>query len=179
MGKPFPALCLCLAFAPAARAQDAPSVPMPPLAAVGTAVTAGEIVLVTDMKGATVKGRLDQVSDSALRLRIGGKTQAVPAAEIRSVRWQKRDPVWTGVLIGAAIGAAPGIYWLIADPNECAGLCPEEYALIAAGAAIGGLIDRAVTKKVLVYSRNGRGGGLNISPLASPRRLGVQVTVGF
>jgi hypothetical protein len=35
----------------------------------------------------------------------------------------RTDAVLNGTLIGAGIGAIPGIYWLIADPNECAGLC--------------------------------------------------------
>lgn len=87
---------------------------------------------------------------------------------------QKPDSLLNGILIGAAIGAVPGIYYLIADPNECTGLCPEEYALIAAGAVVGGLIDRAITRKPAAGSR-----AVRIAPVLTRQRKGVQLAVRF
>ena len=71
-------------------------------------------------------------------------------------------------MIGAGIGAIPGLYWLVADPNECCGMCPGEYALIAVGAVAGGLIDRTITRKLTVYERgsfNTRTTTVTIHPL--------------
>ena len=152
-----------------------------PAAAVVTAgVTVGDVVHVTDATGATIKGRLAALPSDALEVRINGSVRRVAASQVRRIRWQQRDSVLTGVLVGAAIGAVPGIYWLIADPNECAGLCPEEYALVAAGAAIGGLVDRAMKRKVTVYSAESpRGMSVAVVPLAAPRRMGVQVGLRF
>jgi hypothetical protein len=108
--------------------------------------------------------------------------RSVATADVRRLQWQQPDSPLTGVLIGAAIGATPGIYWLIADPNECTGLCPEEYALIAVGAVIGGVIDRAITRKVTVYAvevPSGRAMSVRIGPLVGRDRKGVRVSVKF
>jgi hypothetical protein len=79
---------------------------------------------------------------------------------------QRGFPI-TGVLIGAAVGAVPGIYFLIVDPNECTGMCPEEYRLIAVGAIVGGLIDDVISRKVA------------ISPLVTRHRKIVRLTLKF
>src|SRR5262245_8765349 len=92
----------------------------------------------------------------------------------------QQDSVLNGVLIGAAIGAIPGVYWLIADPNECTGLCPEDYVAIGVGALIGGLIDRAIKKKVTVsQARSPKTTKVTISPLVVRHRRGVQVGLTF
>jgi hypothetical protein len=82
---------------------------------------------------------------------VGGLGVTVPAADVRRVDWQRPDSALNGILIGAAAGATPGLYWLFADPNECAGLCLEDYVAIAVGAIVGGLIDRIIRKRVTVY----------------------------
>jgi len=145
-------------------------------------VPAGEVVYVTDMKGVTIKGRLAAVVDDAVRLNIANDTRTIAATNIGRIQWQKPDSPLTGVLIGGAIGAIPGIYWLIADPNECTGMCPEDYASIATGATIGWLIDRSLHKKVTVYTAGPTGThspGVIVAPLATRDRKGVQVAVRF
>jgi hypothetical protein len=85
-------------------------------------------------------------------------------------------------MIGAGIGAIPGLYYLVSDPNECAGLCAEEYALIGIGTLVGALVDKAITRKVTVYERpadGGADGSLAWTPLLTGARRGVQVTVRF
>jgi hypothetical protein len=86
------------------------------------------------------------------------------------------------VLIGAGIGAIPGIYWLAMDPNECRGMCPEEYMLVAVGAVVGGIIDHAIKRRVTVYSAeppSGAASSVVIGPIAHRHRKGVQVAVKF
>ena len=95
---------------------------------------------------------------------------------------QQPDSLLNGILIGAGVGAIPGIYWLIADPNECAGLCAEDYAAIGVGAVIGGLIDRAITRKVTVSETGASSSSprhLLIQPLVSRKRSGVQFALRF
>ena len=83
-------------------------------------------------------------------------------------------------MIGGAVGAVHGIYWLIADPNECTGLCAEDYVAIGVGALVGGLIDRAIKKKVTVYEASSRKSTkVDISPLLVGDRRGLQVAVTF
>jgi hypothetical protein len=154
----------------------------PSLASTKASVPVGDIVYVTDRTGVTLKGRLAAVTDDSVQVRARTDERSVPAAEIRRIQWQRPDSPLTGVLIGAAIGAVPGIYWLIVDPNECTGMCPEEYAAIGISAVVGGLIDHAIKKKVTVYAApasSGRAGSVTIGPLVTRHRRGVQVALKF
>ena len=164
-----------------AQTADQSAISRPASAVIKAGMTVGDVVHVTDATGGTIKGRLAALPADALEVRIDGDVRRVPASQVRRIQWQKRDSALTGVVVGAAIGAVPGIYWLIADPNECTGLCPEEYALIAAGATIGGLVDRAIRKKITVYSAESGGGGFSvaIAPIATRYRKGVQVGLRF
>jgi hypothetical protein len=163
-------------------AQAASQAPAASLADVAARVPIGDVVYVTDGRGATAKGRLAAVTADAVQMYVGPDLRRVAAADIGRIQWQKSDSSLTGILIGAGIGAIPGIYWLIADPNECAGLCPEDYLSIAAGAVIGGLIDRAIKKRVTVYTAGAPGGHartVTIRPFAAPGRRGVHLAVRF
>jgi hypothetical protein len=166
----------------AAQTPVEPSMTPPSLAVVSGRVPIGGLIHVTDTTGAAIRGTLALVNDDAIQVRVKTDLRMVAAASIRRIQWQQPDSALTGVLIGAAIGAVPGIYWLIADPNECVGMCPEEYAFIAIGALIGGVIDRAVHRKVTVYSAPASSGPANrisIGPVVSRERKGVQVAVKF
>ena len=154
----------------------------PSLATMKASVPVGDVVYVTDTTGGTIKGRLAGVTDESVQVRVRTDVRTVPAADVRRIQWQRPDSPLTGVLIGAAIGAVPGIYWLIVDPNECTGMCPEEYAAIGISAVIGGLIDHAIKKKVTVYAApasSGRAKSVLIGPLLTRSRTGVQVAVKF
>jgi hypothetical protein len=152
------------------------------LAAVKARVPVGNDVYVTDMMGATMKGRLAAVTDDSVQVYVGADARSVAAADIRRIQWQPPDSPLTGVLIGAGIGAIPGIYWLAVDPNECTGMCPEEYALIVIGAVVGGLIDHVTRRKVTVYepgASSRRTTSPAIRPLVARGRTGVQLAVRF
>jgi hypothetical protein len=153
------------------------------LAAITARVPIGGVVHVTDSTDRTTKGRLAVVTDHEVQINVEGHTRSLIAHDIRRIQWQRPDSPITGVLIGAAVGAVPGIYWLIVDPNECSGMCPEEYALIGIGAVVGGLIDHAITRKVTVYSGEAPSGraksSVAIGPLVVRNRLGVRVAVKF
>jgi hypothetical protein len=84
--------------------------------------------------------------------------------------------------MGAGIGAIPGLYYLVSDPNECAGLCPEEYALIGVGAIVGALVDKSIAKKVTVYekpTKAGAGADFVLNPVFSSAGRGVRVSIRF
>jgi hypothetical protein len=171
-----------MAAAASAQAPDHPSVTPSPLAAVKARVPTGGHVYVTDTTGATMKGTLVAVTDETVQLFVGTDVRSVAATDVRRIQWQQPDSPLTGVLVGAGIGAIPGIYWLVADPNECTGLCPEEYALIAIGAVVGGLIDLAIKRKVTVYEPGAaidRKRSLIIGPLVTRGRTGLQLAVRF
>ena len=165
-----------------AQPPDQRSAVPPSLAVVKGRVSVGDVVYVTDTTGATIKGKLAAVSNDAVEVYLRGDTRSVAAADVRRIQWRRPDSPLTGVLIGAAVGAAPGLYWLVMDPNECNGVCPEEYALIGIGAVVGGLIDRAIKKTVTVYSAGASSSLANsviVGPLVTRGRKGVQVSVKF
>jgi len=154
----------------------------PSLAAVATRVSVGDVVYVTDTTGSTTRGKLAAVTDETVQVQARDGVRSIAAAEVRRIQWQQPDSPLTGVLLGAGVGAIPGVYWLVVDPNECGGICPEEYAAIAVGALVGGLIDRAISKKVTVYDAGAPShpkGSVRIGPLVGHARKGVQVAVIF
>jgi len=164
-----------------AQTPDQRSMTPPTLAVMKARVPVGDVVYVTDTTSATIKGRLAALTDDAVHVKVRADVRSVAAADVRRIQWQQPDSPLTGVLIGTAVGAIPGIYWLAVDPNECAGMCPEEYAFIAIGAVVGGLIDHAINRKVTVYSgaSSGRAKSDVIGPLVIRDRKGVQVAVKF
>ena len=171
------------AAAPAAAQAAVQSPPaVSTWAALAGRVAAGDRVYVTDTAGTTTAGTLTAVTDAALEVNVGGGRRRVAAADVHRIQSRQADSPLNGILIGAGFGAIPGIYWLVVDPNECTGLCPEDYAAIAVGAVLGGLIDRAVTGKVTVYEAGASGSSarrLLIGPLVGRKRSGVQLALRF
>jgi len=153
---------------------------VPPSMSVAKAqVAPGEVVYVTDATGTAIKGKLIGVTDDAVEMRVNQAAKSILAIDVSRIQWQKQDSPLNGVLIGAAIGAIPGVYWLLADPNECTGLCAEDYVAIAVGAFVGGLIDRAIKKKITVYEAASRRTKVTLSPLLMHDRGGVRVALTF
>ena len=161
----------------AQAAQTAPS----SLLSVRATVPPSAVVQVTDIRGRTLTGALRSVTSDVVEVIVEGETRTVFAGDVQRIRWRQQDSWVTGALIGAGIGALPGIYYLIDDPNECAGLCAEEYALIGIGALVGALVDKAITKKITVYEKGAKGGGGSVALTAvlTGARRGVQFTVRF
>ncbi len=165
-----------------ARAQPTENSVSSAMLGVKARVPAGEVVYVTDNRGGTIKATFADVTNGAIEIIVNGRTRTVAAGQVRRIQWQRRDSPLTGALVGAGIGAIPGIYYLVTDPNECAGLCPEEYAFIGIGALVGGLVDWAIKKKVTVYERTvARSGALKLSlaPVLTRDHGAVQVTLRF
>lgn len=174
---------LASAFQPNHASAQATDTSAPPsLLIVKATVPAGGVVHVTDVQGKTVTGVLGSVISEAIELTVDGETRTVFARDVQRIRWRQHDSWVTGAVIGAGVGAIPGVYYLMSDPNECAGLCQEEYALVAIGALVGALVDKAITKTVTVYespAASGAGGTVALMPVFAGSRRGVQLTVRF
>ena len=163
-----------------ALAQAPDQAIVPSLGAVKEQVPIGDVVYVTDRTGATIKGNLIGISDDAIDMRVNRTVKNIRAADVGRIQWEKRDSLVNGIVIGGAVGAIPGIYWLIADPNECSGLCPEDYAAIGVGALVGGLIDLRIKKKVTAYeSASRKSTTVTFSPLLVGNRRGLRVDLMF
>src|SRR6476469_9919269 len=101
-----------------AKAQTTGGSASPGILDVKARVPVGEVVYVTDNDGLTVRATLAAVSSDVIEITVNGQTRNVAADQVRRVRWQQRDSPLTGALLGAGIGAIPGIYYLAADANE-------------------------------------------------------------
>jgi hypothetical protein len=170
------------AFQPSQASAQAAQTPPSSLLTVRTIIPESGVVHVTDIRGRTLTGVLGSVTSDVVEVIVEGETRAVFAGDVQRIRWRQRDPWFTGAMIGAGIGALPGIYYLIRDPNECAGLCPEEYALVGIGALVGALVDKAITKKVTVYEKRVKrdaGASAALTGVLTGTRRGVQFTVRF
>ena len=173
---------LASAFQPNQASAQAAQTPSSSLLTVRATVPASGVVHVTDSRGRTLTGVLGNVTNDVVEVIVEGETRAVFSGDVQRIRWRQQDPWVTGAMIGAGIGAIPGIYYLIGDPNECAGLCPEEYALVGIGALVGALVDKAITKKVTVYEKGakvGAGGSVALPAVLTGARRGVLFTVRF
>jgi len=159
-----------------------PSRATKPFSVVRDRVPIDDIVHVTDVTGATIKGKLAALTDDAVQVNVGADIRSVAAEHVRRIQWQQRDSPLTGLLIGAAVGAIPGMYWLVVDPNECTGMCPEEYAFIAIGAVVGAVIDLAIKRRVTVYEAeewSDRAKSIAIGPILTRDRQGLRVAMRF
>ena len=157
--------------------------PAPATSALAQArIPIGDVLRVTDSTGATTKGKLIDIADDGLSLSVGTGVRRIVAGDIRRVEWKRTDSLLNGLLIGAAIGAVPGLYWLVADPNECTGMCAEEYAFIGIGGVAGGLIDYARSKKAIVYAEGQSTAAtrtISIGPFAARGRKGIMLALRF
>ena len=170
------------AIQPSHLSAQAVATPASALLTVKAIVPASGVVQVTDVRGKTITGLLRRVTSDVVEVTVKGQTRALVARDVQRIRWRQPDSWLTGALIGAGVGVMPGIYYLIRDPNECAGLCPEEYALVGLGALVGALVDKAITKKITVYENPVRGSvGGSVAPKAvlTVARRAVRVTVRF
>jgi hypothetical protein len=180
------AVCITMMTALGSAAASAQSVEQQPavassLSQVRQRVPLGAVVVLSEKGGGVLQGTLAAASDESLELEVLGDRHTFAADAIERVQWQHADSLLNGVLVGAAIGAIPGIYWLAADPNECAGLCSEDYALIAGGALAGALVDRAFHRLITVYAAGADRGRVSLafSPAIRRGRTGVQVALLF
>lgn len=171
-------LAFASAFQPNQASAQTADAPLPSsLLTVRATVPPGGVVHVTDIQGKTITGVLGRVTNEVVEVTADGQTRAVFARDLQRIRWRQQDSWVTCAVIGAGIGAIPGIYYLIRDPNECAGFCPEEYALVGIGALVGALVDKAITRKVTVYEYPAK--GVALTPVLTGSGQGVRVTVRF
>jgi hypothetical protein len=133
----------------------------------------GKTVVVTDDSGQEVKGRVDTLSTASIT--VGGRT--FTEAAIREIRL--RDPLWNGMLIGAAIGTGLATWDYLIDPSE-----PGNAAIFAVsiglGTAIGAGIDALRTKGgKLLYASPRPTTEMRVLPLLDRNRQGALVRIRF
>ena len=123
----------------------------------------GNTVYVTETTGAETKGKIVEVSDSALVLDVNGAHRRLDQGSVRDVQ-RRGDSLWNGLLIGVAVG---GSAMLLADPTyePCATdpqrRCANSHMgqrVLAVGVmgAAGAGIDALIGRRRYVYLAPGR-----------------------
>ena len=132
-----------------------------------------QTVVVTDESGQEVKGRVDQLSTASIT--VGGRT--FTDAAIREIRLP--DPLWNGMLVGAAIGTGLATWDYLIDPSEPGNAVVFAVA-IGLGTAIGAGIDALRTKGgKLLYASPRQTAAMRVLPLLERNRQGALVCIRF
>jgi len=137
-------------------------------------------VTVTDANGRELRGRVTDVSESRLSLRIGREVRRFDAADVRLVRARTEDGLGNGALIGAAVGG--GLSSLMFLDNECRDdpACYTALAVYTGLGALAGLgIDALIHRTVVVYAAPPRPPRVAMIPLLANGRKGVRLVIGF
>ena len=146
-------------------------------------VSPGAAILVTDSAGHEFQGTLRDLSAISLNLFVDGRVHPFSAADVALVKQRRRDSLWNGLLIGAAVGTAPAVYWLLADPNECGNsICMSDLVIgVIPCATLGLVIDALIQKKVMLFRRASRSSRVDIvvGPIVTTRRQSVEMTISF
>ena len=120
----------------------------------------GDKLVLTDVRGSTLEGRLTRIAGSAMDIRIGGARTApiqVSESEINNIVVIRRDRIWDGPLIGFAVGA--GTAGLIEAINSRGGQKFQGGSLVGLGnlsAIVGVIFDLLNKEKVTVFVQKPR-----------------------
>jgi len=148
-------------------------------------VKPGDTVTVTDSSSQISKGRIAELTNSSLRLVVGGVVRDIAATDVSEVKQRRSDSLGNGARNGAIAGAAFGtLSAILADCNSdsCAG---ERVAVIGVttffGVGIGVGVDALITRMHVVYRRPlGRTSvRFNIAPVIDKRQKGIALSVRF
>ena len=178
------AIGIVVGLAGVARAQGTGG----PFTELARKVTHGDEVVVVESGGRFVKGRISDITASAITLVVPsdtGSSASAPrtfqAADV--LRIVRHDGKWNGMLIGAAAGAVPASFlFQFACGEGPNGTCAQRGFLGALaggglGAALGAGIDLAINKTV--YVAGGKKTTLHISPIVGADRRGARVAIRF
>jgi hypothetical protein len=178
-------LCIALAstaplWAAPARAQQVAAT----FEELRTLIRPGETIYVTDVGGATSKGKFAGLSASSqLLLQRGASTPALTLSErdVNNIAAERADTLWNGMLIGFASSAVP-VALIGAGASASAG----EVAVVsvgygAIGLLTGLLIDVLNKEKVAIYVHGPRTrpGRIYLSPIAVRSGAGVRFSAEF
>ena len=122
--------------------------------AIPATVRSGLKVAVVDERGASIEGRVQEVSDRFVRLAVRGHSRDIPIDEI--VRIERPDTVKHGARIGLGIGMGTGLIATIADPQGGGVLVSRVLGNGLVCAGIGALIDAAQDHRRTLYERGAR-----------------------
>ena len=141
----------------------------------------GDSVLVTDSDGRRWRGRIVDLSASTLALETDGLRRELNRGDVSIIQRRERDSLTDGAAIGFGSGLAI-IVGLFAhhEAFDDAGTVVFFSSLFgAAGAGIGAGLDALHEESQVIYRTAPSNRRLAVSPVLSPERQGVSVSLGF
>ena len=140
----------------------------------------GDSVTVTDGDGRELRGRIVDLSSSKLALEADGLRRDLNRGDISVIQRRERDSLKNGAAIGFASGVGILVGLIVPDGD----LSPTGFMLLgslfgAAGAGIGAGLDALQEESRVVYRASSSDRRLAVSPIVSPERQGVSVSLGF
>ena len=141
----------------------------------------GDPVTVTDDDGQELRGRIVDLSSSTLALEADGLRRDLNRGDISVIQRRERDSLTNGALVGFASGVAFAVMLVVGNGGSAADpYAMPWYALFGtAGAGIGAGLDSLHQGSRVVYRAAPSDRRLAVSPIVSPERQGVSVSLGF
>jgi hypothetical protein len=159
-----------------AFAQDEASQVDPAFVQLQNALKVDDTLTITSDNGNKVNGRLIEITDAHILLRVKNGQQSIAAPQIVKVGKRKN-----GVLLGAIIGAGASIPFALAvssySYNE-GGSPSAAFIPIMMGLGIGTGIDALLPSTRTVYDRNLQR-RVTVSPVIDRDRMGGRITLKF
>jgi hypothetical protein len=198
MHRPIQRLFSCVAFVSLASAPvwaQAQSKPVPPRQDIWAQqagsfdqlrmlVKPGDTVLVNDLSGRSLRGRIVNLSSSSLRIDANGILHDFAQSDVREILQYRRDPLSNGATIGALIGAGFATAFVITfcrDDGCSTGVAVwvvGAYTGIGAGAGVG--VDALIVREKTIFRPAMPGSArLRLEPLISRRTKGLAVVLSF
>jgi hypothetical protein len=150
-----------------------------------TRLKPGDTVYVTDAQGREVKGKIRELTPSALMLDNGGgwTVQSREGSRITQKHGHKtaKGALW-GLVAGAAISVWPAVVAGTCHEEDCQMVALVIPVFLGAGAGIGAAVGATKPSKELVVYRApsaGTSARFSIAPMISPRAKGVAVAFTF
>jgi len=144
--------------------------------AIPATVKPGLKVSVMDQRGASVEGRVQEVSDRFVRLSVKGRVRDIPVEEV--VRIERPDTVKNGAWVGFGVGVSSGLVAIAFDPHGGAVAVSRTLGNGVVCAGIGALIDAAIDSRRTLYQR-GPGPQTRVHPVIGRHVRGVAATVAW
>jgi hypothetical protein len=139
-------------------------------------VRSGLKVAVVDERGASVEGRVQEVSDRSVRLIVRGTSRDIPVGDI--VRIERPDTVKNGALIGLGVGAGMGLFGALVDPGDASVFLWRTAVNGVLCAGLGALIDAGTDSRRTLYERGPRTQA-RLRPVIGRHVRGVAATIDW
>jgi len=115
----------------------------------------GDRVIVTDAQQHTIKGRVEEISTSSLRMVVDDRRHDFAPHDLLKIERRKSDSLLNGALIGAAIGAAVFLKYY-SENALCQGDCQftsGALGMIGIGSAAGIVLDALIARNQTVFEQ--------------------------